>query len=129
VDRQKVRRYGDQLPYHAVWMGFTSYVVGEKLFGLSGGGLPVVIFILVLSLIARWVLRQVSGLTWREALWPPREPSHWEQLETSLASVEKIARSGRKLQAIKMYRELTGTGIKEAKAAVEAMTARPARPD
>jgi len=60
----------------------------------------------------------VSGMTWREALWPRRE-----QLPPSMASVAQLAHAGWKIQAIKMYRELTGADLKAAKEAVEAMIA------
>jgi ribosomal protein L7/L12 len=41
--------------------------------------------------------------------------------------VEEVGRlidAGKKIQAIKLYRELTGTGLREAKAAVDAMDRR-----
>ena len=38
------------------------------------------------------------------------------------ADIALLARSGKMIQAIKLYRELTGAGLKEAKAAVEAAT-------
>ena len=37
------------------------------------------------------------------------------------ASPEQLLRAGRKIEAIKRYRELTGVGLKDAKEAVEAM--------
>jgi ribosomal protein L7/L12 len=47
---------------------------------------------------------------------PPGQPNPREE-----ASPEQLLRAGRKLEAIKRYRELTGVGLKEAKDAVEAM--------
>jgi len=41
--------------------------------------------------------------------------------DVPLAPVYDAIRRHKKLQAIKLYRELTGTGLKEAKDAVEAM--------
>lgn len=38
-----------------------------------------------------------------------------------LAEVQDLVRRGKKIQAIKVYREHTGVGLKEAKDAVEAM--------
>lgn len=38
-----------------------------------------------------------------------------------LAQVRDLARRGRKIEAIKAYRELTGVGLKEAKDAVEGL--------
>ncbi len=38
-----------------------------------------------------------------------------------LAQVQEMVRRGKKIQAIKLYREHTGVGLKEAKDAVEAM--------
>ena len=40
-----------------------------------------------------------------------------------IAEVHALARSGKKIEAIKRYRELTGVGLKEAKDAVERMEA------
>ncbi|MFF7727140.1 ribosomal protein L7/L12 [Streptomyces sp. NPDC008001] len=42
-----------------------------------------------------------------------------------LARIAGLARDGQKIQAIKAYRELTGDGLAEAKAAVEKLAARP----
>ena len=39
----------------------------------------------------------------------------------ALSEVKRLAHSGQKIDAIKMYREATGVGLKEAKDAVEAM--------
>ncbi len=41
---------------------------------------------------------------------------------TTLDQVAQLARSGHKIEAIKLYRQHTGVGLKEAKDAVEAMT-------
>jgi ribosomal protein L7/L12 len=38
-----------------------------------------------------------------------------------MAAVEQLARDGKKIEAIKVYRQLTGVGLKEAKDAVEAI--------
>lgn len=40
-----------------------------------------------------------------------------------LAEVQALVRDGKKIQAIKVYRERTGVGLKEAKDAVEALPA------
>ncbi|MEV4924330.1 ribosomal protein L7/L12 [Streptomyces roseoverticillatus] len=42
---------------------------------------------------------------------------------TELARITGLARSGQKIQAIKAYRELTGDGLAEAKAAVDRLVA------
>jgi ribosomal protein L7/L12 len=42
-----------------------------------------------------------------------REPESWS------AEVDALLRDGKKIQAIKVYREATGAGLKEAKEAVE----------
>ena len=39
--------------------------------------------------------------------------------EERLALVQRLARQGKKIEAIKYYREMTGVGLREAKAAVE----------
>lgn len=46
----------------------------------------------------------------------PAEPDAFGEVRAHL-------RAGKKIQAIKIYRELTGTGLKEAKDAVERMEA------
>lgn len=38
-----------------------------------------------------------------------------------MARIMELAQQGKKIQAIKEYREITGTGLKEAKDAVEAL--------
>lgn len=48
---------------------------------------------------------------------PPQQQGQPPQLETP----EQLLRAGRKIEAIKRYRELTGLGLREAKDAVEAM--------
>lgn len=45
---------------------------------------------------------------------PNRQPDH-------LAPVRELVQRGKKIQAIKVYREVTGVGLKEAKEAVERM--------
>ena len=50
---------------------------------------------------------------------PPRfPPGSLPELE---AEVRELYRAGQKIQAIKLYRENTGVGLKEAKDAVEAL--------
>jgi ribosomal protein L7/L12 len=43
------------------------------------------------------------------------------QVDPDLDQVTALLRDGRKIQAIKAYREITGAGLKEAKEAVERM--------
>jgi ribosomal protein L7/L12 len=50
---------------------------------------------------------------------PPRE----RLAPASMDEVAELNRQGRKIEAIKIYRELTGVGLAEAKSAVEAMEA------
>lgn len=49
---------------------------------------------------------------------PPLPPMTPEQL----GEVERLARAGDKISAIKLYRKLTGVGLKEAKDAVEKLS-------
>jgi hypothetical protein len=35
------------------------------------------------ALIIAWVLRKISGATWRQTLWPRREPADWEKAPPS----------------------------------------------
>lgn len=51
----------------------------------------------------------------------PTERSLEEQKNLRLAEIQKELQAGRKIQAIAMFRETFGTGLKDAKEAVEAM--------
>ncbi len=44
-----------------------------------------------------------------------------EDEDAAIAEVRALLRAGRKIEAIKRYREVTGVGLKDAKDAVEAM--------
>lgn len=130
MDRQKLRRLADRLPFYGALAGLCTYVaflVEERLLGAQRGGLGVVgvgLVVtgvgLVLALVTSWVLRRVSGMTWREALWPRRE------LPPTMASVNELARAGLRIQAIKMYRQLTGADLKAGVEAVDVMIAQQA---
>lgn len=111
-----------------VSLGMVRYLIDERLLGHHGGGLAVVGCEFVGLLVISWVLRRVSGMTWREALWPRREPPPWSQLPPSMALVNELAQAGMKIQAIKMYRELTGASLVAGKEAVEAMIVRRSLP-
>lgn len=115
---------GDSLVHPDVLLG--GYVVDERLLGHRRGGLAIVGIVFVLALVASWVLRKVSGTTWREALWPPRrKPPPLTQLPPSVASVSSLAQAGRRIQAIQMYRELTGVDLNASVEAVDSMIAQP----
>ncbi|GAA5197363.1 hypothetical protein GCM10023322_68440 [Rugosimonospora acidiphila] len=121
MGRQKLRRVADGLPFVVLSSGLVEYFVPGRLRGHRDAGLVAVAF--VLALIVAWVMRRLSGMTWREALWPRREPPPWTKLPPSMTSVDELARAGKRLQAIKMYRELTGADLKASKEAVETMIA------
>lgn len=52
---------------------------------------------------------------------PDRQPPPGEGTE---ADVERLVLSGRRIDAIKLYREIHGVGLKEAKEAVDKLAAR-----
>lgn len=56
-----------------------------------------------------------------EAQLPPPAPPRTADLEEQLCA---LLRDGRKIEAIKVYREAAGVGLKEAKDAVEGLAAR-----
>jgi len=120
--RQRLRQVADGLPSAVASSALVAYLLDGSLRG-HGAGLVAVGVAFVLALAVGWVLRRVSGMTWREALWPRREQSPWDQVPHSMTSVNELAQAGKRIQAIKMYRELTGADLKAAKEAVEAMIA------
>jgi hypothetical protein len=84
--------------------------------GLStGNGLPLAVGCLglvggtIMALAAWGVVR----------LYPTPEPSRWPSTEMAMAEVQRLARAGRKIEAIRVYREATGAGLAAAKSAVE----------
>lgn len=70
--------------------------------------LAVLVVVLLVSLAARH--RENAGL---------RPYQAQERPATGMAEVDRLVRAGRKIEAIKVYRQLTGVGLKEAKDAVE----------
>lgn len=59
---------------------------------------------------------------------PVQSPRASADRATRLAEVMELAHAGRKIEAIKLYREIYGVGLKEAKDAVEAMDTGTGRP-
>jgi hypothetical protein len=124
VDRQRLRRLAVPVPSVVASIGLFNYVVGEKILGVHSGGLASVGVLFVIAWVIRFGLLKASGLAWRESLWPRPDPTPWEQLPPSMASVDKLAQAGLKIQAMKMYRDITGADLRTARDAVEAMRAR-----
>lgn len=60
---------------------------------------------------------------------PPLARSSSLAGEPHLRTLEQLLREGQKIQAIKRHRELTGSGLKEAKDAVDALEAKLRRSD
>ncbi|WKX74234.1 ribosomal protein L7/L12 [Streptomyces sp. XD-27] len=63
-----------------------------------------------------------------DAALPPGHSGEWRlaplglrEDDPELGRVAELARNGKKVQAIKVYREVTGAGLKEAKDAVDRM--------
>lgn len=54
-------------------------------------------------------------------------PAAAPRVTASLDDVRQLARAGRKLEAIRLFRQLTGQGLAEAKAAVEQLAGRQAQ--
>lgn len=52
----------------------------------------------------------------------PVMPEKAAPLPANLDSVEALLRAGRKLEAVKLYRDITGAGLKEAKDHIDAMS-------
>ena len=78
-------------------------------------GLTVVVLLVMVGLIA--VLAGKRGVE----VVTLRPPAPGQPTLGADDSPEQLLRAGRKLEAIKRFRELTGAGLKEAKDAVEAM--------
>lgn len=121
VDRSKLREFAHKFPLLALMISLSNYLIHEKLFGQEGSGLLGVGVAFVVALIISWVLRRLSGMTWRQAFWPPREPAPWEMLPPTMESVKELAEAGLRIQAVQMYRHITGTDLQTAYDAVNAM--------
>jgi ribosomal protein L7/L12 len=80
--------------------------------------IPTVVVLVVVAVLAVVMLRR-SGET-------VTMPSHGAPGATN--SVEAALAAGRKIEAIKLYREQHGVGLREAKDAVEALLRRPSVP-
>ncbi|WP_327003127.1 hypothetical protein OHA72_49935 [Dactylosporangium sp. NBC_01737] len=127
MDRQRMRRIADGLPLGGALSGLVVYL-DETLFGHPHGGPAAVGVVFVVAMLVTWLLRRLSGATWRQTLWPRREPPPWTRLPVSMASVGELARAGRRIQAVKMHRELTGMDLASSVKAVDAMIAEETRP-
>lgn len=80
-------------------------------------GLAVLTLLVVVGLVIVLAGRRGAEVVTLQAP-PPGQPSLGAD-----ASPEQLLRAGRKIEAIKRYRELTGVGLREAKEAVEALEA------
>lgn len=80
-------------------------------------GLAVLTLLVVVGLVIVLASRRGVEVVTLKAP-PPGQPSLGAD-----ASPEQLLRAGRKIEAIKRHRELTGVGLREAKEAVEAMEA------
>jgi ribosomal protein L7/L12 len=79
---------------------------------------PIVIIVVasVVLGLAQLILRSRPQVIQDPANWPkPGQPP-------TMADVERLAKAGQKITAIKFYREIHNVGLKEAKDAVEKMT-------
>lgn len=75
------------------------------------------LFSVVLNVFLLWLLGRKAGTQTDATAAPVARPTS----ERDLASVRDVLRAEGKIQAIKRYRELTGTGLLDAKNAVEAL--------
>lgn len=79
--------------------------------------------VLVLGLAIVVLLCVIGVLVFRRppTVIPVGSPSARQTVSVVKASPEQLVREGRKIEAIKRYRELSGVGLREAKAAVDEM--------
>ena len=72
----------------------------------------------------QWTSQQVDpGIDWLESL--ANQPAERPEFSGDLLNqIAVMVAEGRKIEAIKIYREATGAGLKEAKEAVEAIERR-----
>ncbi len=123
MDRKRLRRLASpSYPFYITGVALVAYLIGLA-FGDRGVGLEGVGMLFVLAFTVGAVLRKVSGLSWRESLWPRLEPTPEEQVPTSMESVHELAKGGRRIEAIKMYRDLTGADLLTARDAVKEIQA------
>lgn len=78
-------------------------------------------FSLGLLVVAFWLVAKTSASVARQErkLDALLRHSGVDLSTLAVREAEALVRAGRKIEAIKVYRELTGTGLAEAKAAVE----------
>lgn len=81
-----------------------------------GGVVVLLAAVLLLALVARASRRRARVVA----------PVVVPQPKPTLEDVRSLARVGRKLDAIRLFRELTGQGLVEARAAVEQLSGKPA---
>lgn len=94
------------------------YLLGEKLFGNEPtGDLGFAITVFVAGLAVSWLIGRVPEG------WPRREPRPWESLPPEMDKVRELARAGRRLQAMRMYRDLTGADVATSRFVVSSLAA------
>ncbi|MFO0594496.1 MAG: ribosomal protein L7/L12 [Myxococcaceae bacterium] len=77
---------------------------------------------LVLLVVVGGLIIALAGKRGVEVVTLQQRPPGTPQLDSAeQQSPEQLLRAGRKIEAIKRYRELTGVGLREAKDAVEAL--------
>lgn len=90
-----------------------------------GCGAMVIALLVVLGGLLLAMLAVLIAAVLMKARQAPVEP----RVTYSMDDVRSLARAGRKVEAIRLYRQLTGQGLTEAKAAVEQLSGRaPAAP-
>lgn len=72
--------------------------------------------------VNRLFLREADDLPLPKTQRMPTSAKSGLKSAGSEQDIANLARAGQKIQAIKLYRELYGVGLKEAKEAVEALT-------
>ncbi|MDX2014392.1 MAG: ribosomal protein L7/L12 [Myxococcaceae bacterium] len=75
--------------------------------------------VVAIALVSLWLFRNREVTVVQVP--PPRSPGQPPVVVQGSGPVHDLLRAGRKIEAIKRYRELTGVGLKEAKDAVEAL--------
>ncbi|WP_238011209.1 hypothetical protein KZZ52_57350 [Dactylosporangium sp. AC04546] len=112
MNRQALRSWG----WFAALTAPCNYVVNRYVLDREDP-VGLAITIVVVGLAVWWLLGRIPEG------WPRREPRPWESLPPEMDKVRELAQAGRRLQAMRMYRDLTGADVATSRFVVNSLAA------